>query len=106
MFVDKKSIELGHLYKVTLPNFLVCVVYKPYIYVNKGTVDVYGSGCLTQPTHLADMTLEQENIAVDGFDTFDCIPEYICVKQNTGETTEIVVAGLKVVDLGVLGEDV
>ena len=46
---------------------------------------------------------EQENTAVDGFDTFDCIPEYICVKQNAGESTEIVVAGLKVTDLGELG---
>ena len=102
MFVDKTIIQLNHLYRILLPNTLACINYKPYIYINKGTVDVYGSGCLTQPTQLSDMTLEQENTAVDGFDTFDCIPEYVCVKQNTGESTEIVVAGLKVTDLGEL----
>lgn len=102
MFIDKKIIELNHLYKLNLPNVLACLSYKPYIYVNAGTVDVYGSGCLTQPTSLSEMTLEDENTAVDGFDIFECIPEYICVKQNTGETTEIVVAGLKVIDLGEL----
>lgn len=102
MFVDKTIIQLNHLYRILLPNTLAYINYKPYIYINKGTVNVYGSGCLTQPTHLSDMTLEQENTAVDGFDTFDCIPEFICVTQNAGTTTEIVVAGLKVTDLGEL----
>lgn len=102
MFIDRQQIELNHLYGVILPNTYdgLTGAFKPYIYINSGTVDVYGSGCFTQPTSLSELTLEEENTAVDGFDTFDLIPTYIVVKQNAGTSTEIVVSGLKLNDLG------
>jgi len=104
MFIDRQQIQLDHLYSITLPNSFNSQqgAFKPYIYINSGTVDVYGSGGLSQPQSLSDLTLEDENTAVDGFDIFDLIPTYIVVKQNTGTSTEIVVSGLKLNDLGEL----
>ena len=102
MFVDKQVIQLNHLYQLLLPSNTLKINYKPYIYVNTGKVDVYASGCLTQPEHISEMTIEPENVAVDGFDTFELIPEYICLKVNEGEPTEIILAGLKARDLGEL----
>ena len=100
MFIEKQVIELNHLYRLTVPCSLFKINYKPYIYVNTGTVDLYASGAMTQPTSISDMTIEPENQAVDGFDIFELIPEYICVKANEGAPTEIVLAGLKATDLG------
>lgn len=104
MFLDNQEIQLNHLYSVALPLSYNSQqgAFKPYIYINSGTVDVYGSGGLSQPTSLSELTLEDENTAVDGFDIFDLIPTYILVKQNTGTSTEIVVSGLRLNDLGEL----
>lgn len=104
MFIDRQQIKLNHLYSIVLPNSFNSQqgAFKPYIFINSGTVDVYGNGGLAQPQSLSDLVLEDENTAVDGFDIFDLIPSYIVVKQNTGTSTEIVVSGLRLNDLGEL----
>lgn len=103
MFKDRQKVELDHLYSVMLPNTFNSQqgAFKPYVFINAGTVDVYASGGFTQPKTLSDLVLEDENTAVDGFDVFNLIPTYICFKQNTGTSTEVVVSGLILTDLGV-----
>ena len=102
MFISNQKIELDHLYGVTLPLSYNSQqgAFKPHIFINSGTVDVYGSGGLTQPNSLSDLVLEGDSTAIEGFGIFDLIPTYIVIKQNTGTSTEIVVSGLELKDLG------
>lgn len=104
MFADKQQIQLNHLYLVTLPSTFNSQqgTFKPYMFINVGTVDVYGCDKLTQPTALNDLILEDENTAIDGFATFNLVPNYMLIKQNSGTTTELIVSGLKLKDLGEL----
>ena len=75
---------------------------EPSFWVSDGSVDVYVSNSLTQPTALSEMTLDTDDVAIGGIRQFGVIPTYILVKQNTGSSTEVVVAGLEVEELGVI----
>lgn len=74
----------------------------PNLYINSGTVDVYGSNSATKPANLAAMTLDTENTGVSGVNAFSIIPRWIAVKQNGGATTELVATGLELEDQGAI----
>lgn len=75
---------------------------EPSFWVNSGAVDVYVSNSQTAPALLSDMSLDTDDIAVQGLRQFGVIPSYIYLQQNSGTSTEIIVAGLEVKDLGAL----
>lgn len=104
MFIATHQIQLNHLYQITLPLSYNGHqgAFKPFLFINSGTVDVYGSSSLTQPTSLSNLVLEGDATAIEGYGIFELIPSYIVVKQNTGTTTEIILSGLEVKDLGEL----
>jgi len=64
------------------------------LWINSGTVDVYGSDSETKPTALSQMTLNTENTAVGGHKAFNAVPAWIAIVQNTGTTTDMTVTGL------------
>lgn len=68
--------------------------------IDSGGVSVYGYNGATQPTSLAGMTLNTENVDVQGIVSFSLIPRYIYVTQTSGTTTELVATGLEIKDLG------
>jgi len=72
----------------------------PNLYVNSGSVDVYVHNGATQPAARANMVLEDTGLT--GVEAFEIIPTYISIIQNAGTTTELVVSGLEVEDLGVI----
>ena len=46
----------------------------------------------------------KQDAGIYGLRAFDMIPRYMVIMQNSGTTTEIVLEGLKTVDLGILGD--
>lgn len=73
---------------------------KPNLFIKDGTVDIYGSQSATEPTTIGEMVLNSENTNVSDISGFGFIPRYIFIQQNTGVTTEIVVSGVQVNNLG------
>ena len=72
------------------------------LFVNSGTVNVYGSNSGTQPVSIATMTLNSENTAVGGIVPFKVIPRWIAIVQNSGTTTELVTTGVRTIDRGAI----
>lgn len=75
---------------------------KARLFINSGTVSVYGSDSATQPASLAAMTLNTENTGVSGIVKFDVVPKYIAIVQESGTTTELVSYGLNAVNLAAI----
>lgn len=101
--VVKTTLELGKLYKVyALRGTGGSQQIHPSLWFSNGSVDVYGSNSMTQPTSKDEpyMTLDEDNIAVSGEAYFPKVPTYIYLDQNSGNTTEIVATDLVVEDLG------
>ena len=100
----KQTLLLNHLYKVIEDPSVPGINYmqQPHLFINSGTVDVYGSNSESVPANFAAMTLNDENTAVKGIIGFYVIPTYIAITQNTGSTTELTVRGTNFIDMGVL----
>lgn len=103
----QKTLTLDRLYEVKLaPIRYSREQIAPSIWVNTGSVDVYASQSATVPAALANMTLNEEDTAIDGIASLDLqgntIPRYIAVTQNTGTSTEIIATGLSILDLGAI----
>ena len=100
----KQTLLLNHLYKVIEDPSRPGVNYmqQPFLFINSGTVDVYGSNSETVPVSFATMTLNDENTAVKGVIGFSIIPTYIAIKQNVGDTTELTVRGTNFIDMGAI----
>lgn len=75
---------------------------EPNIFINSGSVDIYGSNSATQPANLAAMVLTTGNTNVAGVEAFGVIPRWIAVVQNTGTTTELVASGVRVTGRGAI----
>lgn len=103
----QKTLTLGRLYEVKLaPIRDSREQIAPSIWVNTGSVDIYASNSATVPAAFANMTLNDADTAVEGVASFDLqgntIPRYISVKQNTGTSTEIIISGVSINDLGAI----
>lgn len=95
--------ELGTLYRTRkLGGVSGTEQLQPNIYVDSGTVDIRGSNSTTQPATLAAMALNTENTNISGILTFAAIPSYIAITQNTGTSTEIILSGVSLEDLGAI----
>lgn len=96
------SLALKTLYKVSRRVGIANI--KKYnsikMWINSGSVDIFGSDSETRPTSLSEMTLNPENSNVSGHDYFDAIPVYLAIRQNTGTTNEVIVTGLELENLG------
>ena len=97
-------LELGHLYKVVQDSSKPQETWmlNPNIYINSGTVNLYGSNTQGKPASIAAMTLNEENTAVGGCLGFGFIPLYLAITQASGTTTEIVFEGADFIDMGVI----
>lgn len=95
------SLELNKLYRTIGENE---TEYEgnlmPNLWVNSGSVNLYGSKSATQPTQLADMTLNIEDTNLQGFVPLSAIADYIYLEQNSGTSTEITITGINIKDLG------
>jgi len=103
----QQTLTLGRLYEVKLaPIRDSREQIAPSIWVNSGSIDIYASQSGTQPSALADMTLNDNDTAIEGVASFDLqgntIPRYIAVTQNAGTSTEIVITGVSINDLGAI----
>ena len=96
------ALALDTLYEVRKAKISADEQRGPNLWINSGTVDVYGSNSATQPGALANMTLSTENTEVSGLVQFTAIPRYIAIVQNTGTTTELVASGVDVVSRGAI----
>ena len=98
----KVEIALNRLYKSNKGIGInkVDLQLNPNIFINSGTVNIYGSNSKIQPTSVSDMTLNAENTAINGVVLFDVIPTWIAITQNSGTTTEIVLTGVNAQDKG------
>lgn len=97
----QETVQLGRLYEVLYrPRGTEQI--QPNLSVDTGTVDVHGVNSGTQPTSMADLTLNTENQNVGGIVPFAVVPRYILVTQNTGTTTELVISGLDIIDHGAI----
>lgn len=74
----------------------------PNLWINSGTVSVYGSNSVTTPTALSQMTLNAENTGVSGVVEFNLVPTFIAITQASGTTTELIAYGLVVESLGAI----
>lgn len=92
---NKQALSLNKIYSISAQStFGVPHFFKPNIFIKGGTVNLYSSGSLTQPTSKTDMSLATEDSSVSNHNTFEVIPEYIYLEQASGTTTEIVLEGL------------
>jgi hypothetical protein len=95
-------VQLNKLYQanrdVGLPNIQNQLAAN--VSVNDGSIDVYGSNSATQPSTLAEMPLNDGDTDLKGINEFNVIPKYVAFVQNTGTTTEIVLNGVRVQELG------
>jgi len=99
----KEVLQLDKLYEVAKRGgSSASEQLEPSFWVNAGSVDVYVSNSATQPTTRSQMTLDTDDVNIAGIRQFGVIPTYIFVTQNTDVTTEVVVAGLEVEDLGAI----
>ena len=98
---DQQALSLLKLYEISQENRYGGQTAR--IFINSGTVDIYGSDSATQPISLATMTLNTVNTGVSGIAEFsESLPRYIAIKQKTGTTTELVVTFLNAVDKGAI----
>lgn len=101
----KTVLEVGKLYLVeqVKEDGEVGPQGEPNLWINSGTVNVYGSGSLTAPVALSGMTLNAENTGVGpGHVLIAMAPTYIALTQASGTSTEIVIYGISVTDLGAI----
>jgi hypothetical protein len=98
----EKALALGKLYRISASATTASDEFAPSIWINSGSVDVYCSDSATQPTALTAMTLNISDTAISGKNIIECLGSYISLKQNTGTSTEIIIGGVDIQDLGAI----
>lgn len=92
---NQQTLTLNTLYKVdALSESDIQRDLAASLWVNDGSVDLYGSDSATQPTSLAEMTLNAGDTGIEGKRQILTVCNYIAVVQNTGTTTEIILSGV------------
>lgn len=101
---NQTAIELNKLYKVIFKGEnQVDGEINPNIFINTGSVNIYAYNGTTQPEFLNDMVLATNSTNISGITLFNVLPTYIALTQNNGTSTEIVLTGITVIDLGTIG---
>lgn len=100
----QRLLSLGTLYQTGImeDDIVIGEQRYPNLFINSGTVDVYGSNSATQPTSLSSMVLNDENTGVSGIVKFEIVPKWIAIVQNTGTTTELVSYGINASAMGAI----
>ena len=100
----KEQLVLTNLYRVGLRGGVSGVGEQlaPSIWVNDGSVSIYVSNSETQPTSLAEMTLNDHDTGIEGIREFALIPTWMVITQVAGTSTEVVVSGLFAEDYGTI----
>lgn len=94
---NQTAISLGTLYKVdAMSKNDIQRDLNASIWINAGSVDIYGSDSATAPTTLADMTLNTDDTGVEGKRSFDTLTNYIAVVENTATVGEVILSGVAV----------
>lgn len=97
------AVQLGRLYEIKKRGGLHgAETITPYVSVNTGSVDIHAVTSATQPTALSEMPLADVDTGVSATREVMTAVRYISFKQNTGTTTEIVLSGIEVEDLGAI----
>ncbi len=100
---NQQALQLGILYKIdALSKGDIQRDLSASIWVDSGSVDVYASDSATQPTTLAEMTLNTDDVAIAGKAQLVALPNYIAIVQNQGTSTELVLTGVKGVEQGAI----
>lgn len=90
--------ELNKLYLVRLksPSGLGEII-KPRITSIGGLVTVYGSEKEPESLTLANIATKMAVVGVDvDIDSWESIPNYICIVQSSGTSTELVLSGINI----------
>lgn len=101
----QETIQLNTLYEVVIKPVISGVSEQGAVslFINSGSVDVYGSNSSLTPTSLSQMVLPSVNTDVSGIESFFIVPNYIAITQNSGTTTDLSLSGIKIVrDLGAI----
>ena len=104
---NQTALTLSHLYSISEQGTATANnpfrQIQPNLFVNSGTVSVYGYNGATKPTALSGMVLNSTPTVVAGILPFDILPTYIAVVQVSGTSTEVVITDAGIVtDLGVI----
>jgi len=70
------------------------------IFIQDGGVNIYCSDSNTPPVSISDMSLSLEDINVFGIRDIFTPVRYFLVSQESGESTNIIVTGMVLKDLG------
>lgn len=98
----EKTLELNKLYKVSASATTASDEFNPSIWINSGSIDIYCSDSATKPTTLSVMTLNTSDTAISGKNIIECLGTFLSLKQNTGTSTEIIISGIDIIDLGAI----
>ena len=100
--IYQNVISLNKLYRVTRKPVTTGESEQmvPNLFIDEGSVDVYGYNGAVQPSALANMVLPNSCKNVSATAEFCIIPSYIAIVQNTGTSTELVLSGLSVEEIG------
>lgn len=98
----EKTLELDKLYRVSASATTANDEFSPSIWINSGSVDIYVSDSATKPTALSEMTLSTSDTNISGKNIIQCLSTYLALVQNTGTSTEIVIGGVDIQDLGAI----
>lgn len=99
----QESLTLGNLYKVNAKGAISgSEQLSASLFINSGSVDVYGSNSATAPTVKTQMTLNTNDVNLSGLNRMQIVPTYIYIEQNAGTSTEIISSGIVIDDLGAI----
>lgn len=98
----QEQLQLNRLYESQVGYNSAVDQIKPNLYINSGSVNIYGSNSATQPITISAMALPVINENVSGLFYFEIVPKYIAIIQHTGTTTEIVTSGIESRNLGAI----
>lgn len=74
----------------------------PYISVKGGSVDIHAITSATVPTAIEDFELVDADTAISGTKTVETAIRYIVVVQNEGTSSEILLSGIEIKEVGTL----
>lgn len=93
---NQRALSLNTLYKVdSMGDFSIERDISASLWIDSGSVDLYGSDSATAPTSISEMTLNTLDTNLDGKISIVALPNYIAIVQNTGTTTEITLSGIE-----------
>lgn len=100
---NQQTLTLNTLYKVdALSESDIQRDLAASLWVKDGSVNLHGSDSATQPTSLAEMTLNAEDTGLAGKNEVSTVCNYIALTQNSGTTTEVILSGIAGTGLGAI----